>query len=118
MNGVHKLRNALKQSVNGLLFAIRHEVSFQAELVLGPIIYSSVAYYIWPISVIEFLIMLGSYLLILSAELFNTSIEQALNEIHPEQSEVIKISKDTASAAVFISIIFASAVLISLVMVA
>jgi diacylglycerol kinase (ATP) len=46
-----------------------------------------------------FILIIGA---ILSAELFNSALENALDIIHPEQHPSIKIAKDSAAGAVLI----------------
>ncbi|MCK5027345.1 MAG: diacylglycerol kinase, partial [Candidatus Pacebacteria bacterium] len=50
--------------------------------------------------------IVGSYMLILIVELVNTSMERMLDRLHPQSDELIGLSKDIASAAVFLSIVF------------
>jgi diacylglycerol kinase (ATP) len=40
--------------------------------------------------------------LVLAAELINTALEQALDGLHPRQSEFVRIAKDCAAAAVLV----------------
>tara|TARA_Y100000310_G_scaffold208118_1_gene208653 strand:- start:13290 stop:13652 length:363 start_codon:yes stop_codon:yes gene_type:complete len=114
MKIIIKIVKSFIYSLDGLIFALQKEKSFRLELIIGLIIYFSVSYYIWPITAIEFLFMTLSFLLILITELINTSVEQALDRLHPEDHIGIKRSKDTASASVLISIIFALIVLVTL----
>ena len=47
---------------------------------------------------------------VISAEMFNTSLEKLMDHIHPEKHEGIKRAKDLAAAAVLIFAIFSIAV--------
>jgi diacylglycerol kinase (ATP) len=40
--------------------------------------------------------------LVLGAELFNTALEHALDGLHPEQAEFVRIAKDCAAAGVLV----------------
>lgn len=48
--------------------------------------------------------------LVLALELVNTALEQALDRLHPEQHEGIRLAKDCAAAAVLCASIAAAAV--------
>jgi diacylglycerol kinase (ATP) len=39
---------------------------------------------------------------VLAAELFNTALEQALDGLHPEHADFVRIAKDCAAAAVLV----------------
>ena len=55
----------------------------------------------------EWAVLLLTYAAVISAELFNTSIERLCDRVSPEKDEHIKRSKDTAAGAVLVSAIFA-----------
>jgi len=40
--------------------------------------------------------------LVLAAELFNTALEHALDGLHPQQAEFVRLAKDCAAAAVLV----------------
>ncbi len=48
--------------------------------------------------------------MVLSAELFNTAIEQFADKLHPEQDDKIGRVKDLAAAAVFVTAITSVAI--------
>lgn len=62
----------------------------------------------------EWAVLLLTFAAVISAELFNTSIERLCDKVSPEKDEHIKHSKDTAAGAVLIAAIFAVAVGITL----
>ena len=45
--------------------------------------------------------------LVLVAEMFNTALEQALDRLHPDQHEGIRIAKDCAAGAVLLATLVA-----------
>ena len=101
-----KVLKSIKFSLNGLKHAYRNDKSFQMEIWSG-VIFVLFAYILWPLSGTEILFLILSYLLILVVELLNTAFERILDILHPETDEQVGISKDIASTAVFIAIIFA-----------
>ena len=102
-----RIINSTKYSLHGLHKAYLTDKSFKLDVKICSIILIMVIYLLWPITETQFLFLFLSYLLILIVELINTSIEQMLDKLHPEKNELIGISKDVASAAVFLSIILA-----------
>lgn len=51
----------------------------------------------------EWAVLIMTFAVVISAELFNTSIERLCDKVSPEQDEKIRRSKDTAAGAVLIS---------------
>ena len=62
----------------------------------------------------EWAALLLTFAAVISAELFNTSVERLCDKVSPEKDEHIKHSKDCAAGAVLISAIFAVGVGITL----
>jgi len=103
---VKKLLASLIYSLNGLKKAYQRDKSFRME-VWSAVLWILFGFFAWPLSRTEFLFLSGSYSLILITELINTAFEAALERLHPERHELISATKDIASAAVFMAIIFA-----------
>lgn len=91
---------AFKWSMQGLAAAFRLEASFRLEvyLFLG----------LCPLGLwlgqtaVERIVLVGSLLLVLSAELLNSAIESAVDRMGPEHNEFAGRAKDMGSAAVFV----------------
>lgn len=101
-----KLLASLIYSLNGLKKAYQRDESFRME-VWSAVLWILFGFFAWPLSQMEFLFLSGSYSLILITELINTAFEAALERLHPERHELISVTKDIASAAVFMAVIFA-----------
>ncbi|SDD13569.1 diacylglycerol kinase [Aquimonas voraii] len=91
---------AFKWSMQGLAAAFRLEASFRLEVylfvVLGPL-------GLWlGQTPLERAVLVGSLLLVLSAELLNSAIESAVDRMGPEHNEFAGRAKDMGSAAVFV----------------
>jgi diacylglycerol kinase len=56
---------------------------------------------------LEWLIILGCSCVVLTAELFNTALEELCNKLHPEKDSQIGKVKDISAAAVLIAALFA-----------
>ena len=107
-----RIINSTKYSLHGLHKAYMTDTSFKLDVKICSIILVVVIYFLWPITETQFLFLFISYVLILIVELVNTSIEEMLDKLHPEKNEMIGLSKDIASAAVFLSIMLASVVVL------
>lgn len=98
-----RILKAAKWSMQGLRAAWLHESSFRLEvyllLVLAPLA-------LWlGDSAIERALMIGSCLLVLSAELLNSAVEAVIERYGPEFHELAGRAKDMGSAAVFVLMI-------------
>lgn len=103
----------MRIGLRGLKHAYKQDLSFRMETwgILG---YGLVVFLAWPLSKSEWLFLILSYFIILIAELINTSVEQMLGRLHPEEHEAIGRSKDIASAAVLLAFLFAMVVVFSI----
>ncbi len=100
-----KLFNKVLCAIKGFLFAIKTELSFQIEMLLGIVLFIF-GYLMWPLTQFEISLLFLSWVLLLITELQNTAIETALNRLHPERHENIGKSKDLAASSVLIALIF------------
>lgn len=100
---ISKLNKATKQSFNGLKNAIQTQWAFKMECALL-LISVPLAFYIAS-SAVEYILLIGSVLLILAIEIVNSSIEVTVNRIGMDYHELSGLAKDLASAAVFIAIV-------------
>jgi diacylglycerol kinase len=91
----------------GILYALRHDRSFQIQFFLGGVFVWVFSELMFPLTEIELAFLILSWVLVLITELQNTAFEAALDKLHPEMHEKIGRSKDMASGAVFIAALFA-----------
>lgn len=95
-----KVWHALVWSLKGLRSAWRRELSFRLEVCAVLVLF--------PLGLmlgngpVEKALLCGSLLLVLSAELVNSSIEAVVDRICPEIHEFAARAKDMGSAAVFL----------------
>ncbi len=90
----------LNCALKGILFALKNESSFRIQMVaaiaaLASLILLRPALF-WSALVV---VMIG---LVLAAELFNTALEHALDGLHPEKAEFVRLAKDCAAASVLV----------------
>jgi len=98
--GPRQIMKAFIWSMKGLGAAWRHEASFRLELYLAVVL--------MPLGLwlgqggVEKLLLAGTPLLVLSAELLNSGIEAVVDKVSPEFDELAGRAKDMGSAAVFL----------------
>lgn len=94
----------------GIKEAFITELSFKLEILIGIPVAIIFSWYFWPLHPLEIFLVVIACLLVLMAELFNTSIENIWDLLHPEQDSKVKISKDVAAAAVFMALLISLSV--------
>lgn len=98
--GPRQIWNALVWSLKGLRAGWRLEASFRFEVCACVILF--------PLGLwlghgaVEKILLAGSLLLVLSAELLNSALESIIDKVCPEVHEFAGRAKDMGSAAVFI----------------
>lgn len=98
--GPRQIWNALMWSLKGLRAGWRLEASFRFEVCVFVILF--------PLGLwlghgaVEKILLGGSLLLVLSAELLNSALESIIDKVCPEVHEFAGRAKDMGSAAVFI----------------
>lgn len=96
-----KRKNAFINAANGIGSCVRQEVNFRIQLMAA---FSAVLFGIFfKITTTEWLFVVGCCMLVLSLELLNTALENICDMVSKDFNPVIKIVKDTAAAAVFVS---------------
>ncbi|WP_405275179.1 diacylglycerol kinase family protein [Methanobrevibacter sp.] len=99
---------SFKDAVNGIINTVSTERNLKIQVIIMMCVIS--AGLIVGLSNIEWIICIMLFDLVISAELFNTSIEKTLDYIDSDYSEEIRFIKD-ASAGAVLSIAIASAVI-------
>jgi diacylglycerol kinase (ATP) len=95
-------------ALNGLTAAFRSEPSFRAQLVAAS---GAVLTALWlrpPTIWLALVVVMVA--LVLAAELVNTALEHALDGLHSEQADFVRIAKDCAAASVLVLSLAAVAV--------
>lgn len=91
---------SFKNAYQGLIWVVRSQPNFKAQLLLSFL--SILGGIVLKISYLEFLIILLLICIGLAIEIINTAIEEAIDAIHKDWSEEIKIAKDASAAAMLI----------------
>lgn len=95
-----RIFKAAKWSWQGLRAAWLHESSFRLEVYLL-VVLAPLAWWLGG-NAIERVLLIGSCLLVLSAELLNSAVEAVIERYGPEFHELAGRAKDMGSAAVFV----------------
>jgi len=98
--GPRQIWLALRYSFQGLGAALRHEASFRLEAQLA-VVLIPLAIYLGA-GAVERVLLAGSVLLVMIAELLNGSVEAVVDKTTPEFHELAGRAKDMGSAAVFL----------------
>ncbi len=94
-------------AIRGIVRATQTDKSFSAHVYIGIPTAVVVWYLGWPLTDLEFFMLVVAVLLVLVTELQNSAFEAALDRLHPELHEKIGRSKDMAAGAVLLSVSFA-----------
>jgi len=103
---MQKIITSTGHALRGFRHAYQSDRSFRYE-VWGALDFAIIAAILWPLSALEIILLALAYGLILITELINTSLEQMLERVHPEEHEPIGKSKDIAASAVLMSFVVA-----------
>lgn len=98
--GPLRVLHALRWSLNGLRLCWRLESSFRLEVYLA-LLLAPLGWWLGQGGV-ERVLLIGSLLLVLSAEVMNSAIEAVVDRWGPEWHELAGRAKDMGSAAVFL----------------
>lgn len=104
--GWRRVMHATHFSFKGLKAAWRNESAFRQELGLC-LVLLPLAWWIGK-GPVEWILLMGSCLLVLIVELLNTAVECAVDRIGPERHELSGRAKDVGSAAVMVALFLAA----------
>jgi diacylglycerol kinase len=96
-----KLIKSFSYAIRGLQHALVHERNFRIEIFCAVAVIGCA--FIFNINKIECLVVILNIAAVLTAELFNTAIENLCNMIHRATHPIIKIVKDVSAAAVAVT---------------
>jgi diacylglycerol kinase (ATP) len=100
--GLTRIIDAFGYSMKGMRAALRYESAFRQEAALFVILLPA-AFWLGQ-SWLQYILLIGSLLLVLIVELLNSAIEAVVDRIGDEHHELAGRAKDMGSAAVFISL--------------
>ena len=110
---MNRILHAFRNSWNGLSHVTRNEAAFRQEAVVF-LVSLPVAYFIAD-SVFVYLLLTGSLVIVLAAELLNTGLEALCDALSRDTMDEIRIAKDCGSAAVALTIALAGIIWLSVI---
>nr|WP_026344716.1 diacylglycerol kinase [Oceanimonas smirnovii] len=103
--GIRRMIAALGYSRQGLVSAYKNEAAFRQEVWLALVL---VPFAFWlELPLAHTLWLVASLAMVLVVELLNSAIEAVVDRIGPEHHELAGRAKDTASAAVLLTLLLA-----------
>lgn len=111
--GFKRIYNAFFFSLHGFKACFRTEEAFRQEIYLA-VIMIPLAFWVGN-GAVEHCLLVGSVLLVLIVEMLNTAIERAIDRISFEKHDLSKEAKDMGSAAVFIMLVLAGFIWVTIV---
>ena len=100
--GLTRIIHAFGYSMKGFRAAFKHESAFRQEVALFVVL---VPIAVWlGRSSFEYILLIGSLLLVLIVELLNSAVEAVVDRIGDEMHKLAGRAKDMGSAAVFVSL--------------
>lgn len=99
--GVERLVRAIGYSVKGLVAGWQHETAFRQEVLLTACLLPLAAWL--GRDAHDYLLLIGSAVLLLITELFNSAVEALSDRIGTEHHELSGRAKDFGAAAVFVA---------------
>jgi diacylglycerol kinase (ATP) len=103
--GFARIGRAFWNTIGGFREGLSTEAAIKQEAAIV-IVALPVSFFI-ATNVWSWVALIGSLILLLAVEFLNTAIERLCNHLHPEKHVAIKITKDLASASVFLTIALA-----------
>jgi diacylglycerol kinase (ATP) len=100
--GLRRVWNAGLYSLAGIRASWKHEAAFRQESLLSLILIPAAFWY--GSTAVEWILLIGSCLIVLIAELLNSALEAVIDRIGEDRHELSGRAKDMGSAAVFISL--------------
>lgn len=103
-----KRLQSFKYAIRGISKAIRSEKNMQIHLIVAFLVV--VAGVLLSISTTEWLLCVLCFGMVISAEMFNSAIENIVDLASPQRHKLAKNAKDIAAGAVLVAAVFAAIV--------
>lgn len=96
---------SFKHAFDGILYVIRSQPNFRIHMLAAFVV--SVSSWWLKVSLIEWLVLLFAIMLVICAEMINTSIESMVDLITKEHHTEAKVAKDVAAGMVLVTAMMA-----------
>lgn len=101
----NKRGKSFKYAFKGIGYVIRNEANFTIHIIATVIVI--ILGFVCDLNQTEWLIIVLTIIMVMTAEIFNSAIEQFVDLIHPEQNNKAGRIKDISAGAVLLSAIAA-----------
>lgn len=101
--GLRRIINAAGYSVHGIRAGLKYESAFRQEALLA-VVLLPLALWVGQ-SPIDYILLIGSLLLVLVVELLNSAVEAVVDRVSDEMHDLSGRAKDMGSAAVLFALI-------------
>ena len=98
--------DSLRVALNGVLLSFKTQKHLRVHFALAIIIL--IAGFVWRLSKVELLILVGAISLVILAELFNTALETVVDLVTPDYHPLAKVAKDVSAGAVLVAAVNAA----------
>ena len=102
--GFKHLLHSTRNSIKGLIHTYKSEAAFRQELLLVVVLFT--ASFFLASNFIEWCLLIFPLFTLLVTELLNSAIESTVDRVGEDYHKLSGIAKDTASAAVFVNLLF------------
>ncbi len=102
---MHRHTISFRNAFHGIWTAISTQANLRIHFVIASFVFLATVYF--RVSIFEILVLVLTIMVVILAEMINTSIEFVCDAITLEHNPVIKYAKDVAAGAVLLSVIFA-----------
>ncbi|WP_047683921.1 MULTISPECIES: diacylglycerol kinase [Xenorhabdus] len=103
--GLNRIIKAMGYSAKGIKAAWQNEAAFRQEVILA--ILAIIVVFSFDFGILERLFLISSVVLVVIVEVLNSAIEAVVDRIGSEYHELSGRAKDMGSAAVFLAVILA-----------
>jgi diacylglycerol kinase (ATP) len=107
-HSLQRMFRACGYSFRGIVLGWRYETAFREEILLGTVLVP-LSFWVGR-DALDYVLLIGSLVMLMITELFNSAIESLTDRISTEHHELSGRAKDYAAAAVFIAFLLMLAV--------
>jgi len=105
LNDIDRFKFSFRNALNGIKTAYTSQKNLRVHSVIG--FFVIIICILLKVSIVEWLILILTMLLVVISEIFNTALEFTVDLFSTEYSKQAKKAKDVSAAGVLISAIFA-----------
>ena len=100
-HSLQRMLRACSNSLRGVVLGWRYETAFREEVLLGAVLLP-LSFWVGR-DALDYVLLIGSLVMLMVAELFNSAIEALTDRIGSDYHELSGRAKDYAAAAVFLA---------------